>query len=149
MSDRFGDADAWSKGNLVWAKTVVCEPETRPWRGQIAAVVAGAGDAKGLGEAAGSSRELAKIADTAQNDAPCLRHFWDAYERLEGADQNASGFAFGLTRDVQAVMIAVDEVDVGMTGRPEEHGVAGGIASGGVGSGVVFAEISFDFDNAA
>lgn len=62
VSGCFGDADAWSNGNLVRAETVVCEPETRSLRGEVAAVVAGAGDAEGLGEAAGSTREFEEIA---------------------------------------------------------------------------------------
>jgi len=44
-------------------------------------------------------------------------------------------------------MISVDEVDIGMTGRAEQHGVAQGAAGGGVSGGIFGAEVGFDLDN--
>ena len=55
---------------------------------------------------------------------------------LEGADEDAAGLALGLAGEVQAVVHAVDEVDVGEAGRAEEDGVAGGLADEAVGGGV-------------
>ena len=81
-------------------------------------------------------------------DSASVGHLFDAKERFEGAKEYAAGFAFALAGDVQAVVIAVDEVNVGVAGRAEEHGIAGGIAGGGVGSGIVLSEVSFDFDDA-
>jgi hypothetical protein len=45
-------------------------------------------------------------------------------------------------------MIAVDEIDIGITGRPEQDGSACSIADGGVSGRIVFSEICFDFDDA-
>ena len=45
-------------------------------------------------------------------------------------------------------MISVDEVDIGMTGRAEQHGVAQGGAGGRVSGGIFGAEVGFDFDDA-
>jgi len=81
-------------------------------------------------------------------DATVPGHFVYAGERFEGAEQNASGFACGFAGHVEAVVIPVNEVDVGVTGWSEEHGSAGGVAGGRVGGGVVLAEVGFDFDDA-
>jgi hypothetical protein len=45
-------------------------------------------------------------------------------------------------------VIAVDEVNVGVAGRSEQDCSAGSVAGGGVGGGIVFAEISLNFDDA-
>ena len=81
-------------------------------------------------------------------DAAGLGHFLHAGERFEGAEQNASGTAFGLAGDIEAVVVAVDEVNVGVARRPEQNRGAGGVAGGGVGGGIVLAEVGFDFDDA-
>ena len=81
-------------------------------------------------------------------EAASLGHFFYAGERFEGAEQDASGAAFGFAGDVEAVVVAVDEIDVGVAGWAEEDGIAGGEAGGGVGGGIVLAEIGFDFDDA-
>ena len=57
--------------------------------------------------------------------------------------------SFRLAGDVQAVVHAVDEVDVGEARRSEENGIAGGLADVGMGSGIVEPEIGFDLDDAA
>src|SRR5205807_70615 len=67
---------------------------------------------------------------------------------FEGAEQDTSGFAFGFAGDVETVVIAVDEVDVGVAGKSEEDGVAGRLAGGGVGGGIVDTEIGFNLDDA-
>ena len=45
-------------------------------------------------------------------------------------------------------MIAIDEVDVRVAGRSEEHGGSRCVARGGVRSGVIGSEVSLDFHNA-
>jgi len=45
-------------------------------------------------------------------------------------------------------MIAIDEIDVGVTGRSEQDRGAGSVAGGGVSGGIVLSEIGFDFDDA-
>jgi hypothetical protein len=81
-------------------------------------------------------------------EATGLGHFFYAGERFQGAEQDASGLAIGFAGDVEAVVSAIDEIDVGVAGWAEEHGIAGGEAGGGVGGGIVLAEVSFDFDDA-
>lgn len=46
-------------------------------------------------------------------------------------------------------MNSVDEINVGMPGRPEEHRVSRSAACGGVGSGIAGPEIGFHFNNAS
>jgi len=81
-------------------------------------------------------------------EASALGHFLHARERFEGAEQNASGLAIGFAGDVETVVGAVDEVDVGVAGWSEQHGRASGVSGGGVGGGIIFAEVGFDFDDA-
>jgi len=81
-------------------------------------------------------------------DAASLGHFVDAGERFEGAEENAAGAAFGFAGNVEAVVGAVNEVNVGMAGRAEQDGIARSLTGGGVGGGIIFAEIGFDFDDA-
>src|SRR5271163_875032 len=50
---------------------------------------------------------------------------------------------------VEAVVLAVDEVDVGSAGWAEAGEVVGGEAAVGVGGGVGEAEVGFDLDDAA
>ena len=45
-------------------------------------------------------------------------------------------------------MIAVNEINVSVTGRSEEYGGAGRVAGGSVRSGIVFSKISFHLDDA-
>src|SRR5580698_3033519 len=47
------------------------------------------------------------------------------------------------------MVIAVDEINVGVPGRPEQDCGAGSVAGDGMGRGIVLAEISLDLDNAA
>ena len=89
-----------------------------------------------------------KIARSAHFDVSCPCHFLDAAQRFDCAEQHASRLAFALARHIQTVMIAVDEINVGVAGRSEQDCSAGGVAGGGVGRGIVFSEVSFDFDDA-
>ena len=102
-----------------------------------------------MSEASGAGGEAAEIAGAAEVNFAGSGHCVDAGERLEGAKEDAAGFAVWLAGDVEAIVIAVDEVDIGVARRAEKNGGAGGVASGGVSSEVVFSEIGFDFDNAS
>jgi hypothetical protein len=51
--------------------------------------------------------------------------------------------------DVETVVHAIDEVDVGAAGWTEEDGVVWSEAAGGVGGGVGETEVGLDFDDAA
>ena len=46
-------------------------------------------------------------------------------------------------------MISINEVDVGIPGRAEQHGVAQGLASGGVRGRIFFTQIGLEFHNPA
>src|SRR5208282_3093718 len=77
-----------------------------------------------------------------------LRHLLDASHRFQRPKQNASGDSVGQAGHIQAVVIAVDEVDVGVTGGTEENGVARRQARRRVRCRIAFAEIRFGFDDA-
>jgi hypothetical protein len=143
-----GDTDARSNEDLRRAKTVVADPQAGIWRSEIAAVVVRAGDVKGFGEASGAGREFQEVAWPVDVDSASFGHFFHAGEWFEGAEQDASSFAFRLAGDVEAVVISIDEIDISVAGRAEENGIAHGLTDRGVGGKVILAEISFDFDDA-
>jgi len=145
----FGDADAGCGYNFARAKTVVANPQAGCGRGQVTAIIAVAGDPKGFGQAAGTTGEFAEIHLGLKGYAAGPSHFFDTGEGLEGTEKNGSCLAFGLAGYIQAVMVAVDEIDVGVAGRPEQHRGAGRVARGGMGGGIVFAEVGFDLDDTA
>ena len=64
-------------------------------------------------------------------------HGVDAVPGLEGAEQHPRRDALLLRGDVGAEVHAVREVDVEVAGRPEEHGVAVGLAAVAVAAGIV------------
>ena len=144
MPMRVGDLD------FSGAKAVVSDPQAGIGRGQVAAVVAGASDAEGFGQTAGATGESRSDArGPAGSESSRARAISSMPEKgFKGAEENAPAFAFALTGDVQTVMVAVDEINVGVARRSEEDRIAGGVAGGGVGGGVVLSEISFDFDDA-
>ena len=82
-----------------------------------------------------------------QGDFPQSAHRFDSGKRLERAKQNASRFSIGKARHVEAVVISVDEVNIGVAGRPEQHGVPRGAACGGVSGVVLCSQVGFDFDD--
>jgi hypothetical protein len=75
-------------------------------------------------------------------------HCFDSNQRLQGTEQHAARLALRLTRHVEAVVVTVDEVDVGVTGRPEQYRRPAGITRGGVSRRIILAEIGFDFYDA-
>ncbi len=141
-ADAAGDLDGWSN------KTVVAEPEAGVRGGEVASVVAEAGDTECLGQASGAGGEADEIARGLDFEFSSASHFFDTVKGFKGAEEDASAFTFGITGDVQAVVTAVDEIDVGVAGGAEENCVAGGFSGGGVGGKVVLCEIGFDFDDA-
>ena len=82
-------------------------------------------------------------------DASRFGHLLDARYWLQGAKENASGNAVGQAGNIQAVVIAIDEIHVGVTGRAEENGIPCRPARRGVGRRIALAEISFGFDDSA
>src|SRR5258708_173372 len=77
-----------------------------------------------------------------------MRHGLQAFDGIERAKEDASGFAIGEAGEVEAVVHAIDEVDVGEAGRAEEHCVAWGPANEGVSGRIVGAHVGFDLRDA-
>lgn len=152
----FLDADAGGDEGCGDGEGVFADLQRGAGAGDVKAVVGGARDAESLAEAAGAGGELAEKRACGmgmRGQAAVDGHLIEAGERLEGADKDAAGLAFGFAGDVEAEVFSVDGVDVGVAGAAEEDGVARGDAAVGVGSGVgwsvVGAEVSFDLDDAA
>jgi hypothetical protein len=59
-----------------------------------------------------------------QFKAAGLSHFLDPGERFQGTKQDASRQALRLAGHIQAIVIAIDEVHVGMTRRTKYHCIA-------------------------
>lgn len=111
--------------------------------GNVDAVVA-AGDRHGDGEAPGTSAELF--------EAACGRagvtHRRQSRHWLEGANQDAAGRAVWLRHQIEALVHAVDQVDVGVTRRTKKDLRSRRQAAGGVCGKIGSAEICLHFDNA-
>ena len=144
----FGYADAGSDLDPSRAKAVFADPQAGGGRGEVESVVLSAGDGEGLGEAPGAAGKSREMAGAGQRDPAGARHFFKTQEGFKGAEKNGPRFAFSFTGDVEAIVIAVDKVNVGKAGRTEEDRIAGCVAGGGVSGGIVGSEVSLDFDDA-
>jgi hypothetical protein len=76
-------------------------------------------------------------------------HGLDAVDGGDGADEDSACFAGEMGGCVDAVVHAVDEVDVGAAGWSEEGKVVGGESAVGVGGWVGKAEVGLDLGDAA
>ena len=141
------DADARGGFNAARGEAVLGEGESGAGEGKVEAVVSGAGDGHGLAEASGAGGEQARTG--IGRKVAAAGHGGESGDGFEGADEDAAGFAVRLAGDIEAVIHAIDEVNVGMAGRAEEDSIAGGFSGEGVGGRVVGAEVGFDFDDAA
>jgi hypothetical protein len=110
-------------------------------------VIAGTSDAEGFGQSSRATGEPNQVARVLESDISGASHLLDAQQGFEGAEENRARFPFALTGDVQAVVIAVDEINVGKAGRSEQDRGAGGIAGSGVGRGIVLPQVGFDFND--
>lgn len=145
----FGDSDARSDANASRSKAIAADPETRARRCQIAPVVALACDSESLRQPPRSARQSCQVSRTPYHKPSCPAHFLDTRKRLKSAKQHAASLSFRLTGNVQAVMIAVDEIHVCESRRSKQNGVAGSIAGSGVSSGILLPKIGLDFHDAA
>ncbi len=143
------DADAGAGQDASRTEIVRGKPQAGFAGDQIASVVAGTSDAECLCEATGAAGEITKIAGMVDGELPGGRHGGDSGERFKGAEKNASGLALGLAGNIQAVMIAVDEIHVSVPGRSEDHGISGRFAGGSMGGRILRAEIGFEFHDAS
>src|SRR5208282_318939 len=82
------------------------------------------------------------------HDPSRLRHLLEARHRFQSAQQHAAGDAVGQAGNIQAIVIAIDEIHIGVAGRAEENGIPCRAAGSGVRRLVALAEIGFGFDNA-
>jgi len=55
-----------------------------------------------------------------ERDAAGFGHFIDSGERFEGAYQHGAGFTFRFAGNVEAIVIAIDEINVGVAGRSKD-----------------------------
>jgi len=144
------DADSGRDIDGAGKKVVLAELQWRAWAEQVHAVVIRAGDGEGLAKFAWAAGEFG--ARGAGCELAVQGHFRLAEHGFEGADEDGAGQAFRLAGDVDAVVHAVDEVDIGVAGLAEHDGVAGRDAAEavgcGVGDGAVRAVVGFDLDDA-
>jgi imidazolonepropionase-like amidohydrolase len=77
-----------------------------------------------------------------------IGHGFEAVDWIESSDEDSACFAGKMRGDVEAVVHAVDEVDIYVSGRAEEYCVAGSETTGCVRCRVDEAEVGFDFDDA-
>jgi hypothetical protein len=138
-----GDADAWGCLHFDWRLGARAAHLERAGD-QIGAVEL-ASDAHGERQFAGPRRQVLN----AMGGGPPAAHGGESRERLQRANQDASGLALGLAHEIQTFIHAVDEVDVGMAGRTENHARAIGEAAPGMGSAIIGPKIRFHLDNAA
>lgn len=80
---------------------------------------------------------------------PAFEHFFDAGNRFERANENAAGLTFSISHHIEALVHAVNEVDISAAGRSEQDPRALGITPRGVSSQVVEAEVGLGFNNHA
>ena len=142
------DADARSDLNVSWEKAVLADPESGIGRSEIASVIVGAGYPEGLCEASGASGEFWEITRCLGDNSSSSCHFCNTRERFEGAEKYRTCLLLSFTGDVQAVVIAVDEIDVGVARGAKEDCIARSDAGGGVSGGIVFSEVGLDFNDA-
>ena len=77
-----------------------------------------------------------------------IGHGFEAVDWIESSDEDSAGFSLQMACDVEAVIHAVDEVDIYVSGWAEEYCVAGSETAGCVGCRVDEAEVGFDFGDA-
>jgi hypothetical protein len=81
----FADADARGDLDTFYAEAIFADPQTGRGQGEIASVVACAGDAEGFGEASRTAGQAGKMTRAGRRDSPGACHFLHAQERFERA----------------------------------------------------------------
>lgn len=105
-----------------------------------------ASDVESLTETAGASGE--ELWFGVVGKAAEIGHGFEAVDWIEGSDEDSTGVAGKMRGDVEAVVHAVDEVDIDVSGWAEENCVAGSETAGCVGCRGDEAEVGFDFGDA-
>lgn len=107
----------------------------------------GFGDEAGVVDGEGAVGVKDRLAVLRAGDAEGAREAPGARDAFDGADEDAAGGAVGFGDEIEALVDAVDEVDVGAAWRPEDDTRAGRESTGGVGGFVIEAEVGFGFDD--
>jgi hypothetical protein len=142
----FGDAYAWGGLDFGGTVAVVDDPDGGGGRGYVEAVRVFAGDVECLAETARASGE--EFGFCVVGEAAEIGHGFKAVNWIESSDEDSACFAGTMRGDVEAVVHAVDEVDIYVSGWAEEYCVAGSKTVGRVGCRVDEAEVGFDFGDA-
>src|SRR5262249_35754204 len=80
-----------------------------------------------------------------QWNSPCPGHIFDSNKRFERTYQYASGAAFRLARYIQATIVSIDEIDIGVPRRAKQHSISQRAAGGRVRCQIALAKVCFNF----
>ena len=142
-------ADARSDYDVRLEKAVVAHLQRGRIAGQVEPVVARARQSQRLAQAAWPRSDHPERRILIQSPVPC--HLRDTQHRLESSQQDACPQSLALAADVCAEIPAVDEIQIGMSRRAEEHKISRCWSAMGVrcriGHVVVRPKVGFDFDN--
>ena len=134
------DADPRRDRNLRWRLAIVSDGERAS--GHVRAVQL-PGDAHCQGELTGAGGQIV--------DGPGRRaagaHFINTGQGFEGPDEDTARNSLPFGDQVQALVHSVNEVDIGVAGRAEEHPGAGRNSFRGMRCKVVEAEIGLCLDD--
>src|SRR5947209_8681668 len=144
-----GFADAYAWGGLDFGGTVaiVGDLDGGVGRGDVEVVGVFAGDVESLTEAAGASGE--EFGFGVVGKASEIGHGFEAVDWIESPDEDSAWFAGKMRGDVETVVHAIDEIDVGAAGWAEEDSVVWSESTGGVRGGIGEAEVGLDLGDAA
>src|SRR5579872_3294098 len=137
------NADARGNADLDFFRLLRRMNSQRTTR-EISSIVAAA-DPQGQSQLA---RAVGQVFDAARRGS-AAPHPREAFQRLQGADQDASRAALRFGDHVQALVHTVDEVHVGVARLAEQHASAGSDAAKGVGRPILKAQVGFRFDDSA
>src|SRR5262249_17803936 len=135
-------------GDLARTEAVVADSQVRLLAREVLAVVALTGHSQRSGHSSRTGGNQPQVAIALYDDIPSRRHLFDSGQRFHRAKQDCAGDAFALARHVQAVMISINEVDIGEPGGAEHDRIARRLADIGVRSRIVLAQVRFGFDDA-
>jgi len=145
------DADANRDKHGAGARSIVAQLQWRLGIDQIQPVVCAARNSQSLAQAAGAGGQFLRGCSGSQATVP--RHLIEAGHWLQRAYQNASAMAYALAGNIHAGVHSIDEINVSMPRRSEEHLVPWRGAAirvrRGIGGSLVRSQVGFDFDDAS
>jgi hypothetical protein len=145
------DADAYGDQRFSRGSAILPYLKRRSRIYEVQSIVVQPGQPKGLAEPAGARREV--FGSSPWSQAPVNRHLRCTGQRLKGAQQHATGFAFHLASNIRAEITSINRVNIGETGRAKDYEIAGCRPAMGVGSRigrvVVRTKVGFHLDDPA